>query len=567
MTGNEVNRVTTEQRTLAEQLRPLQPSVRQRHSSVTPVSQVLLHLRGANKSRIFDKARSQVLQWMSERAGRPLPPEALKGEAFELEEVGSQRVAAATIETPRYWAGRLDDADKSVPQRQWVTEVGIADDPADGIVFGARLVCVTRGRDDPYDRTVPSFVRQVASPGIAWLDGVPVRGKPWLVADEPAVDELVSLLKGPRRTDVIVLALPEESENIADTVIPATEVHHRTLGAAHVVVLTGPASFLLSDRLGKTYSVFRQGIRTYKPGFDPDRDEPYSHPLALPHRVRDWPAGGPSSYMSFLVNQSLGRSVARADLQDVVPPFARVRQLATRLRFDTARKGATSDKDLLAVADEEIRDLKAELEEQKQVYDSLIQTLEDERSEAQAAAEAANNRASGLRRRLESLERVMTSRRGAQPPTTPIPESLEGFEEWCGAHLSGYVELSGRALQGVKKSEYHDLSLIYRSLLLLRDHYVPMKRDGGMDLKNAFEAQCRALGVEESQTFSGSRWGEEGNTYTILFAGRRRLLDRHLKKGDSREPRRCFRLYFFWDEDSEQVIVGWLTSHLDNRLT
>ena len=75
------------------------------------------------------------------------------------------------------------------------------------------------------------------------------------------------------------------------------------------------------------------------------------------------------------------------------------------------------------------------------------------------------------------------------------------------------------------------------------------------------------LGLEEAPTFAGPRAGEEGDTYFVRYAGRRMELDRHLKKGNSREPRRCFRLYFFWDNDEQQVVVGWMPSHLDTRIT
>jgi hypothetical protein len=119
----------------------------------------------------------------------------------------------------------------------------------------------------------------------------------------------------------------------------------------------------------------------------------------------------------------------------------------------------------------------------------------------------------------------------------------------------------------VKKSRYEDIELIYKALLLLRDGYVPMRRDGGLDKKELFERQCRGLGLSEEATFSGKRWGEEGDTYKVRYAGRPRLLDRHLKKGTGRDERYTFRLYFFWDEDSEQVVVGWLPSHLDTRIS
>jgi hypothetical protein len=36
----------------------------------------------------------------------------------------------------------------------------------------------------------------------------------------------------------------------------------------------------------------------------------------------------------------------------------------------------------------------------------------------------------------------------------------------------------------------------------------------------------------------------------------------HVKKGNSREARNCLRIYFFWDEEREQVVVGHLPAHL-----
>jgi hypothetical protein len=127
--------------------------------------------------------------------------------------------------------------------------------------------------------------------------------------------------------------------------------------------------------------------------------------------------------------------------------------------------------------------------------------------------------------------------------------------------------MHNRALQGIKRSEFGDVALIYKALLVLRDCYVPMKRQGGLERRHAFEQACAALGITEEPTFSGPRSGEEGDTYFVRFSGLRVELDRHLKKGNSREPRFCLRIYFFWDAEGEQVVVGWLPSHLDTRTT
>jgi len=558
----------TAPRTLAEQLAGFQPQLRRRHPAVMPVSQVLLHLKGREGSSLLQSSRDVILDWLAERAGRPLPDYAWKGESFDLEDIGSQRVAALRMDDGRYWAARLDDADKKVPQRTWVTEIGIGEHSSDGVIFGARLTCVTRGRDEPYQRTLPAFVRRVASSGFAWLDGFQVKEQPWLIASEEDVDGLVALLRAPRRSDVIVLSLPEDSERPDDAAAPAGEICRGTFGAAHVAILTGPASFHLSDRVGKEFSVFHSAVRTYRPGFNPDNDEPFEHPLALPQRIENWADGGPSAYARFLIDQSLMRSVARSDAQDAVPPFAVVRQLATRQRLDLARQGVKTDKARLALAEEEIRELRESLDEQKRTYTELLLTAEQERDEAKAAERAANALAASLRFRMDQQQKATRKRGAGSPESIPIPKDLDQIDQWCARWLAGSVEVHGRAYQGIKKSEFQNIELIYRALLLLRDWYVPMRRQGGSEAKASFEGQCHLLGLEESPTSSAERMGEEGDTYVIRRAGRRRLLDRHLKnRGNTRDPRRCFRLYFFWDEDTEQAIVGWLPSHLDSRAT
>jgi hypothetical protein len=550
----------------ADKLRPLAASLRQREAVVRPVSQIVLRLN--SNARSFSDARSEVLRWIANRAGRKLPKSAWDGQTFELEEVGAQRTAAVALDQPVYWAARLDDADKEVPQRVWTTEVGIGQREDGSILFGCRLLCVTRGEDAPFPRSIPGFVRYFAEKERAMLDGRTLSIEPWIVEDEESVDEMVSLLRAPsRQADVVVLALPDGSSDPKETLIPAHAITKTIVGTAHVVILTGPASFHLSDRVGKEFSVFRQAIRTYRPGFDPDEDEPFSHPLALPHRINSWPGGGAGAYEKFLVWRTLAASVSIRDASQKLPSFTEVRRVAAEVKISSARQSGSSTLDLLKLAEEEITALRKALDEERETNAGLWKIAEQERDQAQAEALQAKETNKHLRYRIEQIEERIKDSGVGQPGHVEIPTKLDSFGKWCEAHLAGSIVIHNRALQGVNKSEYDDVALIYKALLALRDYYVPMRRNGGLDRKGAYEAECQKLGVEEQPTFSGPRAGEEGETYFVRYAGQRVELDRHLKKGNSRDPRRCFRLYFFWDEDDQQVVVGWLPSHLDTRLT
>ena len=92
-----------------------------------------------------------------------------------------------------------------------------------------------------------------------------------------------------------------------------------------------------------------------------------------------------------------------------------------------------------------------------------------------------------------------------------------------------------------------------------------MRRIGGIPHKTAFEQGCRDLQLEDSLVGDALRTHRQ--QYTVNYGGKPRLLDRHLKRGSAHDDKHAFRLYYFWDDETETVVVGWLPSHLDNSLT
>jgi len=73
-----------------------------------------------------------------------------------------------------------------------------------------------------------------------------------------------------------------------------------------------------------------------------------------------------------------------------------------------------------------------------------------------------------------------------------------------------------------------------------------------------------------SGTIDKCRAGQEGEDYYVTYpvgSMQRAFLQFHIVKGTAHEDRFCMRIYFFWDEDTNQVVVGWLPSHLSNRIS
>ena len=91
-----------------------------------------------------------------------------------------------------------------------------------------------------------------------------------------------------------------------------------------------------------------------------------------------------------------------------------------------------------------------------------------------------------------------------------------------------------------------------------------MKKPGEYD-KEDFEKDCHDLGgVKVSHTGNQGTLGQWENQYYVHYAGEQKFLGNHLKKGSSKDPSKCLRIYFFWDDETEKVVVGSMTEHLTN---
>jgi hypothetical protein len=561
--------VAHQRQSLAEQLEPLAKRSRASISNVRKVSQVAVRIvGGADQKTSFGIARRNCLAWISKRAGQQLPKEAWNGESFTLDEVGAQRTAAVALSRPVAWAARLDDADKAVPQRYWTTEIAAAYGNQSAVLFGCRLQCSSLGEDQPFVRSIPGIVQQLVTDLTCMVDGRRLSLEPWIVSTESDVEDLVAFLTYKNRIrDVLVFALPEGSEDPEQTIVPTEPITRRTLGAAHIVILTGPASYALSDRVGKEFSVFMQAVRTYRPGLNADTGQPFDHPLSLPYRIANWPDGGPQAFVDFLIDRTLHSTVTGRNLENELPSFQEFSRTAIEISRSEAKAAKASETELLELAEIEIKQLQSQTDETKETFGALLAQADSEIAQLKASLSQAQEDSKNQRWRIAHLETAIAQKKGASLEAIQIPSDFSDLEEWSRQYLSGSVAIHNRAIRAAKKSAFEDVKFAYSVLLLLRDHYVPMRREGGLDKKEAYENELAAMGLDESPTFAGARAGEEGDAYFVEFGGRKRELDRHIKGSNSRDERFGFRLYFFWDDETDQVIVGWFPSHLPTRAT
>jgi hypothetical protein len=341
-------------------------------------------------------------------------------------------------------------------------------------------------------------------------------------------------------------------------VIDPDVLAQKTAGLAHVVRLGVDAGWTLSEMLSRRLSVFGLAARSYYPGFERMSARFEDHPLASSEWLnRRFPDS--RSFINFLSDRAVDASIAHADLEQRLPSYARVRQTIASRRLDAAKRARASDVELTRLYEEDNERLRDDLK--------AAEDLLDERGRRQRAIEEERDELSrevyALRVRVDQLQTAMADR--GTPESVPIPESFEDVEQWVQQYLGGSVVLLPRALRSVKKAEYSEPELVYKALLVLGREYRDLRLGRGS--QNVLDGLLSDDGMEISATGSLAHLMQWREDYEVNWRGANCFLDMHLKKGTSRESRHCLRIYFFWDEDSDQVVVGHLPDHLTNDLT
>lgn len=551
---------------IAEQLRPLSVRLKPHGPRTIQIVQVTADLGKPGSSiEEITSARNEVLRWLSNRAGA-LPKAAWEFKDFKHEIPG--RVTEGVrlkLESGDYWCIRNDDPDKNVPGRTWTTEASVAHVNGQGLL-GLRLSMSTSEDDPDFTPSVPGIVRQLSDKIGLYRRGRQVTVDPQYVDSEEELDALMELLTDPmRRRPIYVVSLGEDETDIDTAVIDPVNLAVRCLGIAHVAAITGPMAFGLSDHLGKQLSTFGGAVRCYNAGFDRDSDR-FDHPLYLPARIETWSGkwgDGPRGFVSRLVANATFISNQTIDQDRELPSFRRVREFALEHRRIAEEARGASDNELLGI-------LKAQLEEKKkEAEETLSMAAEEDRLRQEAVADKGQleGQIAYLRQRNAQLEAIASST--AVEVDDTYPETLDELNDWAEEKLAGRVVLTPRALRDAKGSSFADVAQVFRCLEYLAGEYRDM-RIHGVDEVPEGETKLASLGVQNLPSGKEHKLRALGDAFLVRWGSgnRKHLLDMHLKNGgNTRDPARCLRIYYFWDDDTRQVIVGSLPAHLRTDAT
>ncbi len=209
------------------------------------------------------------------------------------------------------------------------------------------------------------------------------------------------------------------------------------------------------------------------------------------------------------------------------------------------------------------------LEHQVELLDSEKQAAWDQAvefehrwREANDDLEEARRGNAALRARIDTLEAVLKS--VPRETRASSPGSLAEIPEWVDREFPDRLILARKAHKAVRASTYDSLALVCEALELLATHYVDMRRHGG---RTGFQTRLRELHLTDEPVAGSPDKLKNDPQFWCRHEGRPLFLERHIKKGISRDPRECLRIYYAWDDDTRQVVVGHLTSHLETEIS
>ena len=177
----------------------------------------------------------------------------------------------------------------------------------------------------------------------------------------------------------------------------------------------------------------------------------------------------------------------------------------------------------------------------------------DRHEQAQQRAEAAERKNEELQTRIEQLTGLVRSLGGDPDAAIPFPATWDQVADWCDQSLAGRVSLTGSARRELNGAEFRNVGLAARCLSWLAREYRDGRLRGG-----APDLHGRIGGIDEG-VFNLPCGGD---SFECVWNGSRRSVDWHIKNGTgTRDPRRCLRIYYFWDDDTRSVVVALMPAH------
>jgi hypothetical protein len=561
---------------------------------------------------IFEEAINMIFDWVEKKIHYPIPEEARRyDDGFVIAITDDNPVfRCATIPRENCWGVRLNqptppcEDDHVIPGRIWTTDIALNHDGENHVHLGVQIRCIFTLRNKPPAPlyfSQPQIINDITN-RYTLRDVRKMDGKPWILEKKYEINKFYDFLISPNRTlPVIVLTqispvrYPKRlfSFTLDDRMLARTGQ-----GLAHVVCIPSALESVWMQKVGKVWASAQGAVRIYWSKLDFQNDTPATHPIVIPNQPGPW-LGRPGIDWQF-TDGANGKDVGIFLLREVLEncatknmdwshymfyPEIKSRQVALlqeQRKTEMAQNDAFAEENMSLQS--RLKKMKAEhtrevdilqkkiavQTEQLEEYQKLIQVNKSLVETYKSQLEQEKRENFMLRQQGDDLRLALKTKSGnSEEMTLAIPDNYEDMPEWVEKNLVGRLILHPRAIHHLNKALFQEISLVYQALILLANSYRNM-RLGMKGAKEEWEAELAWLKLEYGFSISSSQVGKQGDQYYVKYPfneQKMRFLEYHLRKGVVKEDRFCLAIYFFWDEQNKQVVVGWLPSHLDNRLT
>ena len=509
------------------------------------------------------RCRNVVLDWMQRTVDGSLPRKALRHRDFSYRSGTTLcRGARSDAGDSDQWAVLIERS--PARDREIATEIVVSSTSGQAPVVGIRVV----------DRSIaPAGVeREYPSDLLAALASeVPLLQHGRRLACEPVTVESESTMSGflgllldtARKTPFAVLSLPADEADRESLATHADALASALTGLAVVWVLPPAMTFRLTEHVTRHLSVFNGAWRLYQPGFGTGSSKT-DHPLVLWPRLAE--QGGVTRASERFLRISV-EACRRAGGGEDLPGYADLRQAApaaSKRRGRLAsflRRSIWGAPDSAAVVREPAPAAAAEprkrgrrLRAAREKAHANARRYERVRKRV-VVAERQRDEAVKRAEQLAGLVRIL----GGDPEAEiPFPTAWAEFAAWCDDSLRGRLVLTGAARRELDGARFADVDLAARCLNWLAHEYREGRLNGGSPrlhgsiagLEGVFNVPCG------------------GDSFECSWNGRTHTVDWHIKRGaNTRDPRRCLRIYYFWDEHARQVVVAAMPGHRRSTLS
>ena len=484
------------------------------------------------------ECRRTTVDWLQDQMGTPLPRRATTHRSFSHTDRDSA-CRAVRIRDGRgdYWAAQLE---RSPHKGQvTVTEVVVAHPGGHSPLVRIEMVDRSVVPADPAGEYPADMLAEMAERVPLLLDGRTLSHTPIVVETADTMQGLHRMLVDPaRKMPFAVVSVPPDVDDLEPLQRQWVTLARALTGLAIVWVLPPRMTYRLSDLVTKSLSVFLGAWRFYRPGFNHLADRIH-HPLFLKNRMED-DRGTEEIRRQFLTMAVEERMRAGSDGQLAIS------------YDDLAREEAASGHGparLVGLLRDSMRSGSAEAPRAE--AEDAPASAEDSR-ENRRADEAERERDEALRRAAQLAELVRAL--GGNPDAvTPFPTAWEQFAPWCDENLEECVSLAGDVRRELSGAEFEDVALAARCVHWLAHDYREERLRGGDP-----HLHGRIHDIDEG-VFNLPC---EAECFVCKWGGQHHRVEWHLQCGaDTRDPRRCLCISYFWDEETQRVVVASMPSH------